>query len=150
MGANISLTDEQIRRILLSEDSSRVLAKRMHITHPLVSRIRRGLVYVDRCLDLPRWPYNHILRNGKFIHKKSTCNQCIHYVSTWDPRHNGHVCALGIPEIKTIGSIFARDCPAFTPEPCLQPHPNTIGPRTIGDMPPVATGSNASMQYQPV
>lgn len=101
------MTEDTVRRILLSGSSHKQLSRELGISREAVRRIRAGTLHADKCPEIERFEYRNAL-----------CTDCVFY-------HNKHKCCdLGIPESESeanlfgynnaeVGLCFARRCATF-------------------------------------
>lgn len=88
-------TPDEIKLILLSEESSSVLAKKTGRSRWAVNQVRSGRTYKNVHSEIPR-------RSGL------SCRNCDHWSL------NG--CDLKIPDQPLEGNSFANDCSSYTPK----------------------------------
>lgn len=90
-----TLTDDQIRTILLSSDSHYEVGRKVGASAQVVSNVRYGLNYRKALPHLMRWRLN------------VACVGCHHWADG--------ACSLGFPEPAQEGPGFARLCAAWHP-----------------------------------
>jgi hypothetical protein len=94
MSHNATFSEDDVREILTSTASHRVMAERYGCHHTAIGHIRKGRTYKKVAPELPRWA------------TEISCTACIHWT--------GERCDLGFPDPGLEGVAFARWCSSFT------------------------------------
>lgn len=90
------LTEDEVRLILTSPDSSTKLGRQLGRTREAIAQVRRGESYSRVLPELPRWQIQR---------RTESCHDCIHWLADR--------CGMGFPDPLLEGPLFAADCAAY-------------------------------------
>lgn len=104
------LSPEQVRHVLLSDETQSSLCRHYGVSRETIRKIRQGRTHIALWPEIPR-----------VATRRAICPDCVHW---------GEGCTLGIPESKEpgVGQHYAQQCVSFI-RPGEDPVP-------IGDAPP--------------